>query len=366
MARAKKLPSGNWRVQVFAGYKFIETEDENGNKFKKKVKDYQSFSHPDKAEAEYMAAEFKRQRVAATPITDYTVKQAMEKYIESRSNILSPTTLQGYKKIIKNNLQDIMQVKIKNLTLYDIQAAINADAEHLSAKTLRNAHGLLASVLKVYRPSMRLTTSIPQRSKKYKELPPPQKIFEAVHGTDIELPVLLSMWLSFSKSEIRGIKKSDVKDGVLTLQRAVVDVDNKPVEKKQLKAYERVRRHVVPQYIMELINKCETDYIVTLDSYQINYRWKRALAKNSLPHMPFHDLRHVNASVMHLLGIPDKYAMERGGWKTDATMKAVYQNVFTDERLDVDKKVNGYFNNIVGTAPDALSHNISHDIEKSP
>jgi integrase len=213
---------------------------------------------------------------------------------------------------------------------------------------------------------MRLTTSIPQKPKKYKELPLPQKIYEAVRGTDIELPVLLSMWLSFSKSEIRGIKKSDIKDGVLTLQRSIVDVNNKPVEKKQLKAYERIRRHVIPPYIMDLINKCDTEYIVTLDSYQINYRWKRALVKNGLPHIPFHDLRHVNASVMHLLGIPDKYAMERGGWKTDAIMKAVYQNVFTDERINVDKKVNGYFDKIVGVSTDTISHNISHDIEKSP
>lgn len=44
---------------------------------------------------------------------------------------------------------------------------------------------------------------------------------------------------------------------------------------------------------------------------------------------------------MHLLGVPDKYAMERGGWKTDNTMKAVYQNVFSEERIEVDKKKMG-------------------------
>ena len=122
MAKAKKLPSGNWRVQVFAGYKFIEAEDENGVEFKKKSKG--SFTHPDKAEAEYLAADFRRQRESTTPISDYTVKQAMEKYIESRSNILSPTTLQGYKKIMENNLKDIMQTKVKKLTQDDIQAAV--------------------------------------------------------------------------------------------------------------------------------------------------------------------------------------------------------------------------------------------------
>lgn len=231
MAKAKKLPSGSWRVQIFAGYKFIDAKNENGKAIKKKVKYYQSFTHADKTEAEYLAAEFKRQRETATPISDYTVKQAMEKYIESRSNILSPTTLDGYKKSIRNNLQSIMSIKIRKLTQKAIQEAINADAVKLSAKSLRNAHNLLASTLKLYRPAMRLVTAIPQTPKKFKELPPPQKIFEAVRGTDIELPVLLAMWLSFSMSEIKGIMKSDIKDGVLTLKRVMVDVKGKKVVK---------------------------------------------------------------------------------------------------------------------------------------
>lgn len=347
MAKAKKLPSGNWRIQVFAGYKFIEAEDEYGNKFNKKIKEYQSFTHPDKAEAEYMAADFKRQRETATPISDYTVKQGIEKYIESRSNILSPTTLQGYKKIRNNNLQDIMDIKMKKLTQEDIQKAVNSDAGKLSPKTIKNAHGLLAAVLNIYRPNMRLRTSLPSPVKRFKELPSPQTIVNAVRGKKIELPALLAMWLSFTMSEIRGIKKSDIKNDLLTLNRVIVDVDNKPVKKQAMKEYERTRRHVIPQYLMRLIEKCDSEYIVPMNAHQIDYWWEKAIKESDLPHITFHDLRHVNASVMHLLKIPDKYAMERGGWKTDATMKAVYQNVFSDERVEVDKKINDYFENII-------------------
>ena len=64
---------------------------------------------------------------------------------------------------------------------------------------------------------------------------------------------------------------------------------------------------------------------------------------NGLPHMTFHDLRHINASVMALLQIPDKYAQERGGWKTDYTMKKVYTHTFSQGRLEADNKVNDYF-----------------------
>ena len=63
--------------------------------------------------------------------------------------------------------------------------------------------------------------------------------------------------------------------------------------------------------------------------------------------MIFHDLRHLSMSVMLMLNIPDKYAMERGGWSTNSTLKLVYQHAFSDERKKVDKKIDEYFNSIL-------------------
>lgn len=50
---------------------------------------------------------------------------------------------------------------------------------------------------------------------------------------------------------------------------------------------------------------------------------------------------------MLALGIPDKYAMERGGWSTNSTLKAVYQHTFSDERKKVDDKIDDFFNAIL-------------------
>ena len=58
--------------------------------------------------------------------------------------------------------------------------------------------------------------------------------------------------------------------------------------------------------------------------------------------MTFHDLRHVNASVMTLLNIPDKYAQERGGWKSDHIMKSRYMQAFSAERAMVDAQIDSY------------------------
>ena len=62
----------------------------------------------------------------------------------------------------------------------------------------------------------------------------------------------------------------------------------------------------------------------------------------------------MNASIMLKLGIPDKYAMERGGWITTHTLKKVYQHTFSDERIAVDDKIDSYFEEI-------MQHEMQHD-----
>src|SRR5699024_2139302 len=89
-----------------------------------------------------------------------------------------------------------------------------------------------------------------------------------------------------------------------------------------------------------------SDMLIELSGHSIYMKWKRLLEKNNLPHMSFHDLRHVNASVMTLLKIPDKYAMERGGWKIDSVMKRVYTHTFSSEKTQVDNIIDDYFQKI--------------------
>ena len=81
-------------------------------------------------------------------------------------------------------------------------------------------------------------------------------------------------------------------------------------------------------------------------------RFKRLMNRNGID-ITFHDLRHLNASVMLMLGVPDKYAMERGGWATDNILKSVYQQTFSSERKKVDAIIDGYFNGIINGTENA-------------
>lgn len=335
MAKAKKLPSGSWRVRVYAG------TDSSGKKIIK------SFTSDSKKEAELMAAQFSAQH--KEPAAEMTVGKAIDKYIESKTNILSPTTISGYREIRRNKFKGIMDIQLRRLTTEAIQQEINSMAASLSPKSISNAYGLLKPTLSVYAPDINLTRiTLPKKQKIIRELPEPAEVINAIRGTDIELPCLLAIWSGMRMSEIRGIKKSDCKDGCIIVRSTLVTVEGKDIEKSQTKTYDSTRVTDIPEYLQKLIDEVDTEHLTELTRNVIYKKFIKYQKEAGIdPPIRFHDLRHLNASVMVQLGIPDKYAMERGGWSTTSTLKTVYQHTFSSEREAVNQKINDYFNDIV-------------------
>lgn len=105
----------------------------------------------------------------------------------------------------------------------------------------------------------------------------------------------------------------------------------------------------IPPYIQKLVDTVGTEYLTELTRDQIYTRFRKLLINSNVsPLISFHDLRHLNASVMVLLEVPDKYAMERGGWSTNSTLRNVYQHTFSEEREAVDRKIDEYFEGLIG------------------
>ena len=339
MAKAKKTKSGKWTVRVYA------YTDPQG------VQHYKRITADTKAQCEYLAAQYKVSDRKKAPKTKRTDGDAVDQYIEL-CKVLSPATVAGYQKIRRTAFRPLMDVKVEDLDEKLLQEAINTEAMRMgrrgriSAKTVSNEWGLISSAL-WHISRVKWDVRLPKRARRFKEYPEPQQIMDIVRGTEIELPCMLALWLSFSMSEIRGLRWTDIRDGVITINRVMVDVDGRPVVKDTAKAEMRKRRHRIPQYIQELLAKADhkTTYIVPLNQRQINGRLQRLCRQHGIE-ITFHDLRHLNASVMLQLNIPEKYAMERGGWKTPNVMKSVYQHTFTEERIAVDDKVDSYFENM--------------------
>lgn len=369
MARKKKgeLPSGSIRRQVYDHSELVFDEHgkpvidpKTGKQKKKRI--YISVTADTRQEADLTKAEIRAGKKRHQKPSQLTLSEAIEKYIVSSDAILSPSTIRGYRAIQRNAFVSIMDMPLNRLSNDILREAVNAECKRttgkknpkpLSAKTIINEYGLLSAVLNMYAPDIDCNVKLPQVEHNKHELSTPDVIYEIVKDTEIELPVLLAMWLSFTASEILGLTKSKSisADGqYITIREVIVkDENNHPVVKNKGKQPSRDRTLRIPDYLKELIDRVETDRLVTTTGTALSKCFSRLIKKAGIPYMTFHDLRHVNASVMALLHVPDKYAQERGGWHSDHIMKSVYQQTFSSERAAVDGQVDEYFNNMLFT-----------------
>ena len=140
---------------------------------------------------------------------------------------------------------------------------------------------------------------------------------------------MLALWLSLRISEVRGLQFGDLKDGVPTVQRSKLALANKDVVRDVNKTYTSTRQLALPPYLINLIetipHTSDEEFIVPM-AYQTIRAHLTKLARAKGYTLTFHQLRHLNDSVMLSLGVPNKYAMERGGWATNSTLKNVYQH----------------------------------------
>lgn len=337
MAKAVQLPSGNWNVKIYIG------KNENGKRIRK------SFTADTRWKAEKMADDYlKKGKKEEKKIS---VGEAIDGYIRLKENVLAPSTIRGYGIIRRNRLQSLMSVDIHEVNNLNMQLAINEDCKNAGYKSIKEAKALICSALKLYGVRLDLNVTLPAKKPQIKNLPTAEQVISIIRGTDVELPCLLAMWLSLRISEVRGLQFRDIKDNIVIVRRSNVYFDGNDNIKDVNKTYNSTRQLAIPPYIQKLIeavpHEKDTDFIVPMGYQEIRNKFKRVLAENGLE-MTFHDLRHLCASVMLKLGIPDKYAMERGGWSTNSTLKAVYQHTFSDERKLVDEKIDNYFNGILG------------------
>lgn len=325
----KELPSGKWRCQILVNGKRMSVVDED----------------PKVAHAKAIA--LKEGIIEKESGTTMTVGTAIDRYIESKNAVLSPSTIAGYKYIRGHALQELMNRNLAALTQEDIQRAINKMSKEKSPKSVANAHGLLSAAITMYRPNMVLRTTLPQKQKKEISIPSDEDIEAIIHaaaGTVMELPILLAIWLGLRASEIRGITWDAIKDGVLHIKQAIVQGEDGAVV-KGTKTYSGNRKIKLPQYIADLIDAQPRtdDYVVHLSGQAMYKQFSRLCEKHGIPHYRFHDLRHANASVMLALGVPDKYAMERMGHATNNMLKTVYQHTMKSKQDEVSQTVDDYF-----------------------
>lgn len=334
MPKAKKLPSGKWRVQA--------SKMVNGQLIRK------SFTCAAKRDAEAEATQWQANTEEIFNTENITLRNAYDRYIASKENILSPGTIRVYKDTSNTHLQDIMSVKVSQLTLEAIQKAINICAAKCKPKTVRNVHGLLSAVLKMFRPGFILNTTLPQKVPPQLYIPDDndvKKLMAAVKDTDMEIPILLAAFGPMRRGEICALTSDDIHGNIVSVNKSVVrDEDGKMVVKvpKTSSSYRNIE---YPDFVIKKLNNIEGK-ITQISPAHITRRFKKILINNEIPIFRFHDLRHYNVSILHAMNVPDKYIMARGGWKTNYTMNNVYNHALKSKQSEYDKQAFAHFNEV--------------------
>lgn len=356
MPTAKKLPSGSWRCRVFSHYETIF--DENGNQKQKAV--YESFTCTDptskgKRIAEQMAADFAADKDTKKRVRkQITVITAVSKYIETKQAVLSPSTVRVYKMYLRNDFHTISNIPLDELDQQTIQLWIatiskSKNGKERNPKTVRNVYGLLSASLDMFAPDMHFRITLPEKKKSELYVPSDadvKKLLEHTKGTDLEIAIMLAAFGPMRRGEICALTSDDVKGEYVTVNKDMVLNENNEWVIKPPKTYSSNRTILYPAFVAEKLSGI-TGKIIDANPTQLTNRFRRAI---KFAHMDtsfrFHDLRHYSASIMHAIGIPDVYIMQRGGWATDNVMKTVYRNVINDEAKKMTKKINNHFDNL--------------------
>ena len=328
MFSPERLSSGNYRVRV------LDYVDNN------KKRHFRSFTAPTPQEAQLKAKEFEisnRYRTI-TPYSELTLREAYQRYIDSKSAILSPATIVGYKRYLKNNFKFIMDLKLKELNQETIQIAVNEMSARYAPKTVRNSFGLLSSVLSTYYPSLSLKIRLPQKITPEYVIPTTADINTILEKADdvIRVPILLASFGSLRRSEICALTIDDVSDLGIMINKAAVYGENQQIVIKAPKT--RAGRRFVP-LSKDIIAEVRAWKHFGLTPATLDGNFRKLVKSCNVPNFSFHKLRHYFASELHAQGLPDKEIARIGGWETLDTLHNIYQHSLRDKQKEFDNKV---------------------------
>ena len=278
-----------------------------------------------------------------------TVDDAVKKYIDARRGVKSPSTIRGYEGIRKNRFVEYMP---RDISSVDWQSAIKKEAALCSAKTLKNAWGLVSSALAEAGAPAR-EVSLPQIIKQeepwlnYEQV---LKFCDAVHGEACELGALLALH-SLRRSEIYALTsdKIDLKQGIIHVEGAAVLDDENKLTQKDTNKNATSRRHIpimiprLKEILPVAMKSSEGAPLVRGNINTLYNQINRVCRKAELPEVGVHGLRRSFASLAYHLKWSELETMQVGGWSDFQTMRKIYTKLAEKDKLKSVKKMERFF-----------------------
>lgn len=328
-----------------------------------------------KKRAEQMLMEERRKYANAKTGDDVLFADFMEQWLEIVKSTVSIPTYSSYVNAVKSIIAPYFRKKkilLRDLQAHDIQMFYQEQLQRVKASSVIHYHANIHKALK-YAVKNDMIPSNPadkvERPKQDKfygnfydrdEL---NKLFEAVAGTKLELPVLLGAFYGLRRSEIVGLKWSaiDFEQNTITISHTVTSCNlggKCVIVAKDTTKTKSSRRTLplVPYFHEKLLavkaqqernqklcgrsyNREFLEYICVDDigdRFKPNYitsQFPKLLERNGFRKIRFHDLRHSCASLLLASGVPMKHIQEWLGHSDFSTTANIYAHLDYSSKL---------------------------------
>ena len=254
-------------------------------------------------------------------------------YIDSKSNILSHSTLKNYDQYMRSVPKKFANTYLSDINKIVLQNLVNDYAKLHSSKSARNFYGFVSAVVYTFT-DKRFKVILPPKIKREKYIPTLEDVKLMINlsdGTPYDIALLLASY-GLRIGEIIALTLDDVEDGIIKINKSAAYVNHKRVIKPP-KTFESNRIIKVPLYITNKIKKEQRIYNGC--NTAINEWLYKVQDENKLPHFSIHKFRHFFASELHNKNVPNKVIQKMGGWSTDVVLKTVYQHAQDYEVIDI-------------------------------
>ena len=324
-----------------------------------------------KAEAELarLRAEFEPPKEVGDLSSDMLFADYLLEWLEIAKGRLAVATYSSYAAMIKKPIGPYFRQR--NLTLRELEARhlqmfYSEMFRKVKPNTVIHYHAIIHSALKYAVKTDMLVQNVADKVDRPKKnsfqpvflsVEEMQKMFEALRGTKLELPVLVAAFYGFRRGEVLGLKWDaiDFERGTISVIRTVttITLDGKQTEIEQQSAKTKSSLRTLPligsfrEYFLQVkeaqeLNKqiCGNCYNHKYDGFvfvdelgermRANYltsAFPKFLESHGLRRMRFHDLRHSCASLLLANGVPLKHIQEWLGHSDFTTTANIYAHL---------------------------------------
>lgn len=330
-----QLPSGSYQTKIMLdGVRYNIT------------KDTMEECAAEAAALKYKAKEAKK----AEKVKKMSLSDALTTYIDARRGSLSPATIYAYERYQANCFQSVMQLDIYSTTNDTWQAAVRRESKGKSPKYISNVWGFISAAIQE-QTGVKPKVNLPAKEKNERPFLDPDQInvfVDAIKGETIEIAALLAL-SSLRRSEIKALTWDCInfEKETITVKGAMVYAGPEAgmTHKKQNKTAASNRTVPIIPPLMEALKAAEhkSEYVVPYNGSWLYQRINEICTANGLPEVGVHGLRHSFASLAYHLNIPEKIAMEIGGWEDEGTMRKIYTHLAQKDIADRAKDFTNFF-----------------------